>query len=559
MENTNFNPQNNFNPGQTGGNFTNPNFQNGPQMNNPYGGFNGQYPPPPVPPRPAFQPKPKVYDKITMLDKIMLVVFFVGAFFINNAALGGGFKFGYTFTFMWILVSSLVYAFKSNEDSKFTPFTFTLTVLSIALSLIPTLFADGLINFLAVCADLFFYSAVLTQVTHTEHIKPISLGLWVEPFVTYLYRPFAYIGDFISSFRHNAKEEGKKASSTFWQIFIGVIISIPLLFVIVPILISSDVAFSSMMDKIFGSLTEILWKFVLAILLLPFLFSAVYSFAKKKSTNYPQNNEKAFSGGPLPYTITATVLACVSAFYLCYIFSQLLYFVSAFSGMLPTGYDNTPANYARQGFFEMSVIVVINLVIVGIALLISKMKDGKVALPVKITCSFVLFFAVFLIAASLSKMFLYINFFGLTRLRVLTSVFMIMLLVLIAGVFIHILNPKFPFMKVTVVICTVIGLAVGFADIDRVIASYNTNAYESGKLEELDVSSICKLGDSAVPYLIEIADGNDLQNSSKALRELNSRYAEYEDYEFSIKGYNFTELKTKKLLDNYFKNSVKYN
>ena len=62
-----------------------------------------------------------------------------------------------------------------------------------------------------------------------------------------------------------------------------------------------------------------------------------------------------------------------------------------------------------------------------------------------------------------------------------------------------------------------------------------------------------------MPYLIEIADGNDLQNSSKALRELNSRYAEYEDYEFSIKGYNFTELKTKKLLDNYFKNSVKYN
>ena len=108
-------------------------------------------------------------------------------------------------------------------------------------------------------------------------------------------------------------------------------------------------------------------------------------------------------------------------------------------------------------------------------------------------------------------MMLYIDSFGMTRLRILTSVFMVFLAVLFLAVIAHLLVPKVPYMKIAVVAATVLVLATCYADVDRLIASYNVSAYQTGKLEEIDTDTLEELSsDAAIPYIMKLANDADL-------------------------------------------------
>lgn len=120
-----------------------------------------------------------------------------------------------------------------------------------------------------------------------------------------------------------------------------------------------------------------------------------------------------------PVTLN-TFLGVVAFCYLLYLVSQLAYFFSAFEGILPEGY--TQAEYARRGFFEMSALCSINLLMVLVSIGQVR-RNPEVPRLTRFLCLFILVFSLVLAACSASKMGLYIGVYGLTRLRVLTSLF----------------------------------------------------------------------------------------------------------------------------------------
>ena len=158
-------------------------------------------------------------------------------------------------------------------------------------------------------------------------------------------------------------------------------------------------------------------------------------------------------------------------------------------------------------------------------------------------------------------MFLYIDSFGLTRLRLMTSVFMAALLLIFAGAAVYMFRPRFPVIKYAVTVLACIAVASGYCDIDRTIARCNTQWYTSEKLSEIDVNHLSGLSDSAVPYMALLLDSKDKDVSEQAAEALYSRAEKlFVIEEDSIAGsrkngfseYNYSREKAKEIIEERF-------
>ena len=282
----------------------------------------------------------------------------------------------------------------------------------------------------------------------------------------------------------------------------GLGIAVPALLVVIPLLISSDAAFEGLVDLLpdFDP-EEIAVTVILGALL------AMFQYARGLALSQDAIPEPApKTPGRLAVLTMNTALGAVCAVYLAYLFSQLAYFVGGFSGILPEGF--TRAEYARRGFFEMTCLA-------GINLLLMTFGVGKVARTdrapgsTRALCLFLGLVTEFLAASSAAKMVLYIGGFGLTRLRVLTMVIMVFLGITTALVCVWLYVPKLQYMKAVMLTAMVIGAAVLWVDVDTQVAKYNVTHYLSGDLATVDTAYLSELGPGAVEYVEMLTDCDD--------------------------------------------------
>ena len=163
----------------------------------------------------------------------------------------------------------------------------------------------------------------------------------------------------------------------------------------------------------------------------------------------------------------------------------------------------------------------------------------------------------------------YISLYGLTHLRVLTSVFMLMLGLIFVVLLFRLFTPKIKYVKAIVIICTVALLCVSVVDTKTVIAEYNYKQYKERKID-IDVEQIGSLGVSGIPTLIKLVECDDEEVASAAEDELYEAYVSvYERYglpydsserkivpvknDFYEK--NLSWIKAKEVLDEYTKSN----
>lgn len=287
-------------------------------------------------------------------------------------------------------------------------------------------------------------------------------------------------------------------------VLLGLLLAVPALAIILPLLIRSDAAFEGLIGRsILTNLAELIPTLFFGFLL--FLPVHARPVALIHDDDPPTGSAKP--GRFHPVTLN-TFLGVVAFCYLLYLVSQLAYFFSAFEGILPEGY--TQAEYARRGFFEMSALCSINLLMVLVSIGQVR-RNPEVPRLTRFLCLFILVFSLVLAACSASKMGLYIGVYGLTRLRVLTSLFMICIAVALLCVAVWILVPRFPYMQVTVLTALVVGCCTGWMDVDTQVARYNVDAYLSGQLETVDVGHLGSLSEGAVPQLARLLEASDPQ------------------------------------------------
>lgn len=315
---------------------------------------------------------------------------------------------------------------------------------------------------------------------------------------------------------HRQASDGTVQKRKASGVLIGIAVAIPFLAMIIPLLILSDAAFEDLLSNItLRTVREVGITLFFGLLVFILLFSRAVSLPREKERTPSQER----SDGVLEPVIVITFLAMIGAVYVVYLFTQIAYFFNGFAGILPQGYS--VAEYARRGFFEMTIICAINLMILFLANLLCKKKEEKTPKAVKLLSLFLCIVSLLLEATVLSKIGLYIHSFGMTRLRILTSLFTILLVVLFIAVSIRLFKKNVPYMKIATVTACLLLLFATFADVDRLIAAYNIRAYQSGKLDAIDMDTISALDShTIVPYVYELIDDDDFTVAEQAKRVL---------------------------------------
>ncbi|MBQ7801760.1 MAG: DUF4173 domain-containing protein [Oscillospiraceae bacterium] len=329
---------------------------------------------------------------------------------------------------------------------------------------------------------------------------------------------------------------GKKGGA----VVLGLLIAVPLLAVMIPLLMFADAAFEGLVEL----LPDFQGDEILTTALLGIPLGWVLYTRTTALHHVPREEKAPKARKGLNHLTVNTVLTAVALLYVVYLISQLAYFLGGFSGILPEGY--TRAQYARRGFFEMAWLCAINLSVIALSVGLVSAR-GRAPRSTRIICLFLGLVTLFLVAAASAKMFLYIGANGLTRLRVLTEVFMLWLALTTVFVCVWLFRPKLPYMKP--VLLTGLALCAGlmWADVDTQVARYNVRAYQEGRLETVDLRHLAGLNAGAVPYIEELTRDSDPEIAQTARDILEN----YDLPDRDLRGWNYTWARARDILEEY--------
>lgn len=346
--------------------------------------------------------------------------------------------------------------------------------------------------------------------------------------------PFAAVGyfgyPFQSAGKYFKRDESKKSGITKY-IWLGIFISIPLLFVIVGLLVSADAVFRDLFVKLFSDFSDInlpkkpIWLFELLIagILGSYGIMAYLADGTIKSAVSEKNRWEPVVG--------ITFLSIITVVYLVFSVIQISYLFLG-SSDLPEGY--TYARYAREGFFQLLFVCLINLAIILIC--ISRFRESKILkgiLTVFSCCTYIM------IASSAMRMILYIENYQLTFLRILVLWALVVLAVLLAGCIVTIYKINFPLLQYITVTVTIFYIIFSLAKPDYLIAKYNLTYNR----EEVDLYYLITLSTDVIPAMEEAGMIEDVLERGKAKTDLCN--------EMGILDFNFSYYRAGNILSQY--------
>jgi len=408
-----------------------------------------------------------------------------------------------------------------------------------------------------IAAIFWWVQAVCIKARFVTKFFPSDLlrTMFVQPFI-----------DFGGAFRSfGAKNNTNGRPSTVKPIIVGLIATVPLTFIVAALLASADEGISNIMDNIWSAFRrEDSWKLVCELLwTVPaglIFFGMLRADAKQKLYPLPgdmyYHNKLSACKKVSNLGIYAGVTP-ICVLYLMYVISQANYFLSAFSGKVP---DNMLySEYARRGFFELCIIAVINLGVILFMLTFSK-KSGSESTPaLKTYTCLISGFTLFIISTALAKMLLYIGKYGLTRLRLYTSWFMVLLAVIFIVLAVRAFAKRLPTAKIITAAFIVMFGALCFSRPDALITEYNIQKYLEGEHEVLDMRMIESLSDdaylSALKYvksgMFEKTDYENHTGYCENIKKMCGRAVDNYENEPSL-AYNFSAQELKALYTEYY-------
>ncbi len=385
------------------------------------------------------------------IGTLVYAVFYAFCMFKNDAGI----------TFPLFIVASVVYLrcalikleIKLGKGSVF----YIIGIMLLAVSTFCT--DDGrIIFFNKVGIFSLMMSLLLNQFYNT---KRWTFGKYIDSIVT---MTFASIGELLQPFSDGArffkKNNAKKNSKVMWAL-LGCVIAVPLVAFVVAMLSSADAVFKQVADAVVSGISfENIFEVMFRVALIFFGTYWLISYLCKHSLNETVADNR--KGEPV---LAITINSMLTLVYLVFSVIQIVYL---FMGkmQLPEGY--TYAMYAREGFFQLLVVSALNLVIVLISL--SFFRDSKILrciLAIMSLCTFIM------IASSALRMIIYIRFYYMTFLRILVLWTLTLLFVLFVGVIFTIFKKEFPLFRYSMVVVTVLYIALSFSHPDYIIAKVN--------------------------------------------------------------------------------------
>ncbi|MBO5657012.1 MAG: DUF4173 domain-containing protein, partial [Agathobacter sp.] len=306
-----------------------------------------------------------------------------------------------------------------------------------------------------------------------------------------------------------------KKNSKYLYALLGLVITIPIFAIVFLLLLSADLVFRDMAEKVLKNMS-VGDVFLIGLLI---VFMTMVGYCLMTLLAKGMVKEEVKEGKKWEPLVGIPVVLFLSLLYLVFSVIQILYL---FIGNMQLPKEYTYAEYAREGFFQLLAVAILNLVIVLICL--NRFKSNKFLkglLVIMSLCTFVM------IASSGLRMMIYIQYYYLTFLRILVLWALIVLTVLFLGVIIATIKGKFPLFRYSIVVVTCFYLCLSFSHPDYWIAKVNVDGTKETRSEFFkgdpykDYYFLTNLSADAAPIMVEWVKENGY--------DLNYYYWDYEE------------------------------
>ncbi len=307
--------------------------------------------------------------------------------------------------------------------------------------------------------------------------------------------------------RWYVRNKMNRKNSKVLYVVLGLVIALPIFMVVLPLLISADAVFRNLTERLLQHLR--LTNILQVLFMWAFMFLAAYcifSYLCKKAIR--QEVKDGRRGEPI---IAITIATLLTLLYLVFSVIQIVYLFAG-NMTLPAGY--TYAEYAREGFFQLLAVSVLNLIFVLAGL--GCFRESRLLKGILIVMSFCTYI---MIASSAMRMIIYIRWYYLTFLRIFVLWGLAVLFLLFTGIIVSIARESFPLFRYSMVVVTLCYILLAFSHPDYWIARVNVastdlatrSAFFEGEPYD-DYRFLSHLNADAAPVLVELMarEGYDL-------------------------------------------------
>lgn len=411
------------------------------------------------------------------------------------------------FTVIVILV--FLYKFKKYIN-KIKPIGLFLLGVTFILSISFGIHSNKILNFLNLVAIPLLLTASFMLIRY-ESIEWSSMKFVFSVFERILpssfenlHKPFIFAKSSIKK-----KERGKLSPQTK-SILTGLIISIPLLIVILPLLSSADSVFGYYTSSFYTNLAKInigntVWNIIRIAIIALYLFGFFWSFRY----SFTRDTKSCKVNGKLEPITVLTVLVTINLVYLLFTVIQFSYLYGG-ATTLPNGF--TYAEYARRGFFELVLVTIINFTLLIVSTIYTK-KETPLKSILNAAYTLLVAFTLNMLYSAHYKMSLYESAFGYTYLRVFVHFFLLLLFILFLIALAGIWFKKIPVAKLSIIAALLMYVFINYVNVDSIIAQKNIERYYStGKI---DIYYLTRLSYDAVPHVIKFAEDSSIDDNLK--------------------------------------------
>lgn len=366
-----------------------------------------------------------------------------------------------------------------------------------------------------------------------------------------VFKPFNFIGEAFKKLKQNFKERTKIETNSekgkkIKKVAKALIITIPIVFVVLWLLSSADQIFGNIFGNILETISDLIRGIqfstaieeiiLIAIAFIYFLGFFYYISLKYENSEVKENRKTKDS-----FTVKM-ILGALNAIYLIFCFIQIK---SLFMKDVSINY----AEYARQGFFELMLVSIINLVTVLIAKK-REIQESQKNKYIKIMCLAMVLFTFIILISATYRMHLYESAYGYTLLRLLVYCTLFTEAVLLVPTIMYILDKNINLPKTYFAIVMSIYVCMNFANFDNLIAKRNIDRYiETGKIDIYYLQ--LGTGTDAVNQIMRILETEENEEGIKRKTELylNDMYNYLVSEDMDFRDFNISRILAKKLLE----------
>lgn len=400
--------------------------------------------------------------------------------------------------FMLPFIIFIIYVLKSNEkiiNKNGLLLIIPILMLSVSYCIYNQTFFKILNSILIPFLTMLMFIMCIRPTNKFKTILQNIFGILIKPF-SYINRVMNIIFELLS--------KKLTISSTSKKVIKSILILIPFLIIILLLLTSADMIFESMISKIinikyimklltFKNFKNLSYRII--IILIFFLYLSVvlnyilFTYPKEKS----KEKELKVKNDNL------TIKVILTAFNVVYIIFDFIQIKSLLFHSVSSNINY--AEYARQGFLQLMIISIINIVLILISKELEE-NDSTKNKYIKSMSLLMVLLTFIIIISSFFRMNLYESEFGYTFLRLLVYVILFTETLLLIPTIIYIIKKNFNITKSYFIIVIVIYTFINFVNIDEIIAVRNINRYNVKN--DIDIEYLENGRADNIPILIKL-------------------------------------------------------